>query len=136
MAIAARAQGIDRNVIAIIGDGGMSAGMAFEALNHGGTLEENLLVILNDNEMSISPNVGGMSKYLSRIWSGKFYSQMRAGSKKCYPTFRTHGSLLDGQRNTLKGWFYPALCLKNWVFPILARSMATIFAVWLNFWKI
>ncbi len=82
MAIAAEAQGIDRKTIAVIGDGGMTAGMAFEALNHAGAIDKDLLVILNDNEMSISPNVGAMSKYLSSIWSGKIYSSLRSGSKK------------------------------------------------------
>lgn len=82
MAIAANAQGIDRRIVAIIGDGGMTAGMAYEALNHAGSIDIDLLVILNDNKMSISPNVGAMSKYLTRIWSGKIYSNMRAGSKR------------------------------------------------------
>jgi len=65
MAIATKAQGLDRKTVAIIGDGGMTAGMAYEAMNHGGAIDPDLLVILNDNEMSISPNVGAMSKYLS-----------------------------------------------------------------------
>ena len=82
MAIAANAQGFDRRTVAIIGDGGMTAGMAYEALNHAGSIDIDLLVVLNDNEMSISPNVGAMSKYLTRIWSGKIYSNMRAGSKR------------------------------------------------------
>ena len=82
MAIAANSQGIDRRTVAIIGDGGMTAGMAYEALNHAGSIDIDLLVILNDNKMSISPNVGAMSKYLTRIWSGKIYSNMRAGSKR------------------------------------------------------
>ena len=56
----------------------MTAGMAYEALNHGGAIDNDLLVILNDNEMSISPNVGAMSKYLSSIWSGKIYSSLRS----------------------------------------------------------
>jgi transketolase N-terminal domain/subunit len=81
MAIAATAQGIERKTVAIIGDGGMTAGMAYEALNHGGAIDNDLLVILNDNEMSISPNVGAMSKYLSSIWSGKIYSSLRSGSR-------------------------------------------------------
>ena len=82
MAIAARAEARDNQTVAIIGDGGMTAGMAYEALNHGGAIDTDLLVILNDNEMSISPNVGAMSKYLSSIWSGKIYSSLRSGSKK------------------------------------------------------
>jgi 1-deoxy-D-xylulose-5-phosphate synthase len=82
MAIAAERAGIDRKVIAIIGDGAMTAGMAFEALNHAGDLKPNLLVILNDNEMSISPNVGALSTYLTKILSGKLLTEMREGGKK------------------------------------------------------
>ncbi len=82
MALAARREGINRKVAAIIGDGAMTAGMAFEALNHAGDLDADLLVILNDNDMSISPNVGGLSNYLGRILSGKLYATMREGSKK------------------------------------------------------
>jgi 1-deoxy-D-xylulose-5-phosphate synthase len=86
MALAARQQGSDRKVVAVIGDGAMTAGMAFEALNHAGDLDADLLVILNDNDMSISNNVGGLSNYLGRILSGKFYNTMREGSKKVLKT--------------------------------------------------
>jgi 1-deoxy-D-xylulose-5-phosphate synthase len=82
MAIATRQAGISRDIIAVIGDGGMTAGMAFEALNHAGDLDADLLVILNDNEMSISPNVGAMSRYLGRLMSGRIYTSMREGSKR------------------------------------------------------
>lgn len=82
MVIAAEQTGSDRKAVAIIGDGGMTAGMAFEALNHAGDLKANLLIILNDNEMSISPNVGALSTYLTKILSGRVYSTMREGSKK------------------------------------------------------
>ncbi len=82
MMVAGRQQGIDRKYIAVIGDGAMSAGMAFEALNHCGDIQADLLIILNDNEMSISPNVGALSKYFTRILSGKTYFSMREGSKK------------------------------------------------------
>jgi len=82
MAIAAQKIGIPRQTIAIIGDGGLTGGMAFEALNHAGSSEADLLVILNDNEMSISENVGALTNYLSRILSGKVYSTFREGSKK------------------------------------------------------
>lgn len=82
MALAAKQKGIKQNSIAIIGDGAMTAGMAYEALNHAGDLDERMLVVLNDNDMSISPNVGGLSKYLARLLSGRFYSSMREGSKK------------------------------------------------------
>ena len=82
MSIAAKMHGSQQKTVAIIGDGAMSAGMAFEALNHGGDTDTDLLVILNDNEMSISPNVGALSKHLSKIMSGKMYSSMRSGSKR------------------------------------------------------
>ena len=82
MSIAARHTGSDRHSVAIIGDGGMTAGMAFEALNHAGDLHANLLVILNDNNMSISPNVGALSNRWAQLLSGKTYSKMRARSKR------------------------------------------------------
>lgn len=82
MALASKQLGNDRKSVAIIGDGAMTAGMAYEALNHAADLDANMLVVLNDNEMSISPNVGGLSKYLTRLLSSRFYSTMREGSKK------------------------------------------------------
>jgi len=82
MSLAAKMQGSAQKTVAIIGDGAMTAGMAFEALNHGGDTDADVLVILNDNEMSISPNVGALSKHLSKILSGKTYSSMRSGSKR------------------------------------------------------
>ncbi|MGV6859592.1 MAG: 1-deoxy-D-xylulose-5-phosphate synthase [bacterium] len=82
MAIAARQQGLRRKSVAIIGDGALTAGMAFEALNHAGDTGEDLLVILNDNNMSISPNVGGLSNYMARILSSQLYTTMREESKK------------------------------------------------------
>jgi len=82
MMMAAQAQGIERHNIAIIGDGAMTAGMAFEALNHAGHLDEDILVILNDNNMSISNNVGGLSSYFARMWASKPYNFIRTGSKR------------------------------------------------------
>ena len=82
MMIAARAQGIDRRTVAIIGDGAMTAGMAFEALNHAGDIDENFLVILNDNNMSISKNVGGLSSYFARMWASRPYNFIRTGGKR------------------------------------------------------
>ncbi|MEW6038668.1 MAG: 1-deoxy-D-xylulose-5-phosphate synthase [Pseudomonadota bacterium] len=81
MAIAAALDRRPSHAVAIIGDGGLTGGMAFEALNHAGTLDANLLIILNDNEMSISPNVGALNNYLAKILSGKFYSSVREGGK-------------------------------------------------------
>ncbi|MDF1766407.1 MAG: 1-deoxy-D-xylulose-5-phosphate synthase [Gammaproteobacteria bacterium] len=84
MMVAKRQQGRDKDshTIAVIGDGAMTAGMAFEALNHAGDLDDNVLVILNDNNMSISKNVGGLSSYFARMWASKPYNFIRSGSKK------------------------------------------------------
>jgi len=79
---ALEAEGRDDKVVAVIGDGAMSAGMAFEALNHAGELGSDLLIVLNDNNMSISKNVGGLSSYFARMWASKPYNALRAGSKK------------------------------------------------------
>ena len=82
MAIAAEQAGSDRKIVAVIGDGAMTAGMAFEALNHAGHLKSDLLVVLNDNEMSISPNVGALSAHLTQLLSSRFFSTVREGGKK------------------------------------------------------
>ena len=82
MAIAADRMGSDRKVVAVIGDGAMTAGMAFEALNHAGHLKSDLLVVLNDNEMSISPNVGALSAHLTQLLSSRFFSTVREGGRK------------------------------------------------------
>ena len=91
MALAARTRGERRQVVAVIGDGALSGGMAFEALNHAGALDVDLMVILNDNDMSISPPVGAISQHLSRLLSGKLYTSVREGSKtalKAMPQLR------------------------------------------------
>lgn len=82
MALAAKQQRINRQAVAVIGDGALTAGMAYEALNHAGDLNASMVVVLNDNDMSISPNVGGLSKYLARLLSGQFYSSIREQGKK------------------------------------------------------
>ena len=82
MAIAAKLDGLERRSVAIIGDGAMTAGMAFEALNNAGDMDANLLVILNDNDMSISKNVGALNNYLARLLSGRLYDRMRQSGKK------------------------------------------------------
>ena len=78
MAVAARLKGEERRVVAVIGDGAMTAGMAFEALNNAGAMDANLLVILNDNDMSISANVGALNSYLTKLLSGRFYNNLRS----------------------------------------------------------
>src|SRR5215471_2939093 len=82
MAIAAKRKGERRRVIAVIGDGAMSAGMAFEALNNAGAASANLLVVLNDNDMSISEPVGALNGYLARLLSSRVYASMRRGGKE------------------------------------------------------
>jgi len=82
MAVAARLAGEDRRVVAVIGDGALTAGMAFEALNNAGAMDANLLVILNDNDMSISENVGALNNYLARLMSGRFYSAARRAGER------------------------------------------------------
>lgn len=82
MSLAMRAQGKDNQAVAIIGDGAMTAGMAFEALNHAGHEKSDLLVILNDNDMAISDNVGALNKYFTRLWSSQTYTSLREGGKK------------------------------------------------------
>ena len=82
MAVAAQIEGSDRRAVAIIGDGALSGGMAFEALNNAGAMDANLLVVLNDNDMSISSPVGALNNYLAKLMSGRFYAAMRRGSEK------------------------------------------------------
>ena len=82
MLVANRLHNREQNNIAVIGDGAMTAGMAFEALNHAGHIDDNVLVVLNDNNMSISKNVGGLSSYFARMWASKPYNFIRKGSKR------------------------------------------------------
>lgn len=82
IAIAAEKENAGRKTVCVIGDGAITAGMAFEAINHAGSLHTDMLVILNDNEMSISENVGALNNHLARLFSGSFYSHLREGGKK------------------------------------------------------
>ena len=107
MALAAAKKGEQRKVVAIIGDGGMTAGMAFEALNHVGDVEADLLVVLNDNEMSISPNVGAMTNYLTRMLSGKVYSTVREGGKKLLKQMPPMWELARRTEEHVKGMIAP-----------------------------
>ncbi len=122
MAIAAQQQQSERKAVAVIGDGALTAGMAFEALNHAGDLDANLLVILNDNDMSISPNVGGLSNHLARILSGKLYSTMREGSKKVLGTMPSVWELARRAEEHMKGMVIPGTLFEelgfNYIGPI------------------
>jgi 1-deoxy-D-xylulose-5-phosphate synthase len=140
MAIAAHAQGIDRRTVAIIGDGGMTAGMAYEALNHGGSIDTDLLIVLNDNEMSISPNVGAMSKYLTRIWSGKIYSNMRAGSKRVLQKIPAAWEFARRAEEHVKGMIVPGTLFEELGFsyfgPIDGHSLPEVMRLIENLQKI
>jgi 1-deoxy-D-xylulose-5-phosphate synthase len=107
MAIATARSGIDRRIVAVIGDGAMSAGMAFEALNHAGSLDVDLLVILNDNDMSISENVGAFSNYFARVLSGRLYAHLREGSKKVLRRMPTVWELARRSEEHMKGMVLP-----------------------------
>lgn len=130
MALAAREQNIDRKAVAVIGDGALTAGMAFEALNHAGDVDANLLVILNDNEMSISPNVGGMSNYLARMLSGKFYSSVRENSKKVLGNIPTVWELARRAEEHVKGMVVPGTLFEelgfNYIGPIDGHDLPTL----------
>ncbi|MDR5899249.1 1-deoxy-D-xylulose-5-phosphate synthase [Halomonas vilamensis] len=108
MALAAKAQGENRRVCAVIGDGALSAGMAFEALAHAGHVDANMLVILNDNEMSISENVGGMATYLARMLSSKPYLKMREEGKKVLSHLPGALELARRTEEHMKGMVSPA----------------------------
>ena len=89
MAIAAEKMGYDRKAVAVIGDGAITGGMAFEALAHAGHVRPNLLVILNDNQMSIGHNTGGLATYFAKIWASPTYIAFREGSKRILEHVRT-----------------------------------------------
>ncbi len=107
MAIARDVQKKAFKSVAIIGDGGLTGGMAFEALNHAGSIDADLLVILNDNDMSISPNVGALNNYLARILSGKIYTTLREGSKKVLEKMPPIKSFAKRTETHLKGMIAP-----------------------------
>jgi 1-deoxy-D-xylulose-5-phosphate synthase len=107
MAVAAARAGEDRRVVAVIGDGAMTAGMAFEALNHAGSLPADLLVILNDNDMSISENVGALSNHFARALSGRVYAHLREGGKKVLRPMPTVWELARRSEEHLKGMVLP-----------------------------
>ena len=122
MAIANRSAGSDRRVVAVIGDGAMSAGMAWEALNHAGSLDVDLLVVLNDNDMSISENVGALSHYFARLLSGRMYSHLRESSKKVLRSMPTAWELARRSEVHAKGMVLPGTLFEemgfNYIGPV------------------
>jgi len=136
MAIAASRSGIERRVVAVIGDGALSAGMAFEALNHAGSMDVNMLVILNDNDMSISENVGAFSNYFARILSGKMYASLREGSKKILRRMPTVWELARRSEEHVKGMVLPGTIFEelgfNYIGPIDGHDVNALVATLRN----
>ncbi len=116
MALAARQQGVDRHCVAIIGDGAMTAGMAFEALNNAGVADANLLVILNDNDMSISPPVGALNRYLAQLMSGNVYTRARDVGKNVLKNVPPLLELAKRLEQQAKGMVVPATLFENFGF--------------------
>jgi 1-deoxy-D-xylulose-5-phosphate synthase len=128
MAVAAHRKGESRRVVAIIGDGAMSAGQAFEALNNGGVIDANLLVILNDNDMSISPPVGALNKYLARLMASSTLNAAKRASERVLPA-----SMLEFANRVeehVKGMFTPGTLFEelgfNYIGPIDGHDLETL----------
>jgi 1-deoxy-D-xylulose-5-phosphate synthase len=136
MAIAARLQGSKRKSVAVIGDGALTAGMAFEALNHASDVKADMLVILNDNDMSISKNVGGLSNYLAKIISSRTYSSMREGSKKILSRLPGAWEIARKVEEHAKGMLVPGTLFEelgwNYVGPIDGHDLPTLIATLRN----
>jgi 1-deoxy-D-xylulose-5-phosphate synthase len=136
MALAAQAQNSHRHSVAIIGDGALTAGQAYEALAHAGDLNANLLVVLNDNEMSISKNVGGMSNYLARMLSGNFYTTAREGSKKVLEKLPSAWEFARRAEEHMKGMVIPGTLFEemgfNYIGPIDGHDLDTLLSTLSN----
>lgn len=136
MAIAARMQGSGRKSIAVIGDGALTAGMAFEALNHASDVQADMLVILNDNDMSISRNVGGLSNYLAKILSSRTYASMREGSKKVLSRLPGAWEIARRTEEYAKGMLVPGTLFEelgwNYIGPIDGHDLPTLVATLRN----
>ncbi|HEY4367266.1 MAG TPA: 1-deoxy-D-xylulose-5-phosphate synthase [Steroidobacteraceae bacterium] len=136
MAIAARRTGQQRRVVSVIGDGALSAGMAFEALNHAGGTDIDLLVILNDNDMSISENVGAFSNYFARVLSGKLYATLREGGKKVLRRMPTVWELARRSEEHVKGMVLPGTIFEemgfNYIGPVDGHDLNALVATLKN----
>ncbi|SNS76878.1 1-deoxy-D-xylulose-5-phosphate synthase [Pseudomonas segetis] len=136
MAVAAKIQGSSRKSVAVIGDGALTAGMAFEALNHASDLKANMLVVLNDNDMSISRNVGGLSNYLAKILSSRTYASMREGSKKVLSRLPGAWEIARKTEEHAKGMLVPGTLFEelgwNYIGPIDGHDLPTMLATLRN----
>lgn len=130
MALGAKMAGVERKVAAVIGDGAMTAGMAFEALNHAAHTDTDMLVVLNDNNMSISPNVGGFATYLSKIWASKFYNSLREGSKQVLGKIPPAWEFARRTEEHFKGFMSPGTLFEemgfNYVGPINGHDLGDL----------
>jgi 1-deoxy-D-xylulose-5-phosphate synthase len=130
MAVASKCKGEDRKIVAVIGDGAMSAGMAFEALNNAGALDTDLLVILNDNDMSISEPVGALNNYLARLLSGRMYNYVRRGGKEVLSRMPPVQALAKRWEEHMKGMVLPGTLFEefgfNYIGPIDGHDLDTL----------
>ena len=130
MALAAKTTGNARRAVAVIGDGGLTAGMAFEALNHAGDTGADVLVILNDNNMSISPNVGALSNHFAQLISGKFYTTVREGSKRVLSQVPNAWEMVRRAEEHVKGFIVPGTLFEefgfNYIGPIDGHDLHTV----------
>lgn len=130
MAIAAQKMGSNRRAVAIIGDGAMTAGMAFEALNNAGAMDANLLVILNDNDMSISPNVGALQNYLAKLLSGRVYTSVRKSSERVLGVVPPVLEFAKRAEEHMKGMVTPSTLFEefgfNYIGPIDGHNLDTL----------
>jgi 1-deoxy-D-xylulose-5-phosphate synthase len=130
MALAAKIKGEDRRAIAVIGDGALTAGMAFEALNNAGVADCNLLVILNDNDMSISPPVGALNRYLAKLMSGQFYAAAKNAGKTVLKGAPPLFELAKRFEETAKGMVVPATLFEkfgfNYIGPIDGHDLDSL----------
>ena len=130
MALAARQKGENRRAVAIIGDGAMTAGMAFEALNNAGVSDSNLLVVLNDNDMSISPPVGALNRYLAQLMSGRFYAAAKEVGKQVLKGAPPLFELAKRIETQAKGMVLPATLFEkfgfNYIGPIDGHDLDSL----------
>ena len=137
MALASTHNNVNRRVVSVIGDGAMTAGMAFEALNHGGSLDPNMLVVLNENQMSISPNVGAMTKVLARMMSGPTVTNIRERGKQLMHKDSRVWRFMSRWEEHVKGMIVPSTLFEEFGFnylgpidghdlPVLLRTLRTI----------
>lgn len=130
MAVAAQLNNEDRRAIAVIGDGAMTAGMAFEAMYHAVHTDANLLVILNDNQMSISANEGGLASYFAKIWASKLYTTMREGGKKVLSRIPPAFELIRRTEEHMKGIVSPGMIFEeigfNYIGPIDGHDLPAL----------